>query len=127
MTKGAIYVSYIQSLLWLAPFIAVTGGATIIVGTFFSESVHGNTDGALTIALSTMVHFDFWLILGVFAVLGTFLVFALPQLFQAVLIGVLGPIFGDRARFAVLLVLPLTAVLTWYCSDYLTPSRGSGF
>jgi hypothetical protein len=123
MTKGAIYVSYIQSLLWLAPFIAVTGGVTFIVGIFFSESVHGNTHGPLAIALSTMVHFDFWLFLGVIAVFGTFLIFALPQLFQAVLIGVLAPVFGDRARFAVLLALPLTAVLSWFCYDYLTPSN----
>jgi hypothetical protein len=31
--------------------------------------------------------------------------------------------FGRRSQIAVLLALPLTAVLAWYCFDYLTPSN----
>jgi hypothetical protein len=60
---------------------------------------------------------------GIIALIGTFLVFALPQFFQAEVVGALDQIFGDRARFAALLALPLTAVLPWYCYDYLTPSN----
>jgi hypothetical protein len=60
---------------------------------------------------------------GIITFIGTLLVFTLPQFFQAEVISALEQIFGDRARFAALLALPLTAVLTWYCYDYLTPSN----
>jgi hypothetical protein len=61
-------------------------------------------------------------ILGVVAAIGSILVFTLPQVFQAVLIAVLHRTLGSRAQFAALAALPLTAILTWYCYDYLTPS-----
>lgn len=47
------------------------------------------------------------------------LVLALPQFFQAFLTWTLIRQFGEGGRFS-LFALPLTAVLTWYCFDYLT-------
>jgi len=120
MSKSAVNISYAQSLLWVALFMAVMCGVINIVHLLFVDFVHGNPHRTQGNALSMMV--EFTLILGVIAVIGTFLVFALPQFFQAALIGALGQIFGDRAQFAALLALPLTAVITWYCYDYLTPT-----
>jgi hypothetical protein len=61
-------------------------------------------------------------LLGLIAAIGTAIVFAVPKCFQAVVAGALVHRFGDPARVASLLVLPITAVITWYCYHYLTPS-----
>jgi len=60
-------------------------------------------------------------ILGFVAIIGTFLIFSLPQYFHAILADVLTQRFNRRGLFGVLLALPLTAGLAWYCFDYLTP------
>jgi hypothetical protein len=62
------------------------------------------------------------LIFAVIAVIGSFLVFTLPQLFQAAVAAVLVSLFGRGARVGVLLALPLTVILAWYNYDYLTPT-----
>ena len=59
-------------------------------------------------------------IFGIIAIIRSIIVFALPQFCQAFLIRFLTQTFGDRARFYVLLALPLTAILTWYCYDFST-------
>ena len=84
------------------------------------DFVHGNPHRPQANAVFMMAVYT--PIFGIVAVIGTFLVFTLPQFFQAALIVTLGRIFGDRARFAALLALPLTAILTWYSYDYLTPT-----
>jgi len=63
-------------------------------------------------------------LLGLIAALGMLLVLTLPQVFQAALASALVRRFGNRAHWAVLLALPITAATTWYCFDYLTPTGG---
>ena len=121
MSKIAIHVSYAQSLLWLALFMALMSAETNIVSLLLIDFVHGNPHRSQENALFMMKAYT--PLFGAIAYIGTLLVFTLPQLFQAEMVGVLDRIFGDRARFAVLPALPLTAVLTWYCYDYLTPSN----
>jgi hypothetical protein len=62
---------------------------------------------------------------GIVAFVGTFLVLTIAQWFQAEIVAACQYKFGHRAQFAALLGLPMTALLTWYCYDYLTPSNVS--
>src|ERR1700743_1624802 len=125
MDKTGIRISYFQNLLCVALTIAVMLGVSIIVELVVFDFVHGNPHRPLSNALEMMAEFP--PLLGTIAAIGTFLVFGLPQVFQARLAGVLERKFGDRARFAVLLALPVTAALTWYCYDYLTLTITDGY
>ncbi len=120
MSKSAIGASYAHSFLWVVLFMAVTVGVSSIAHLVFFDVIHGNPHRTEENVISMMLVQT--PILGVIAAIGSILVFTLPQVFQAVLVAVLHRTFRGRARFAVLLALPLTAVLTWYCYDYLTPS-----
>jgi hypothetical protein len=120
MSKSAINTAYAQSLLWVALFMAIAGGVANIVQLLFVDFIHGNPHRTQDNALFMMAAFA--PVVGVAALVGSFLVFALPQFFQAMLIGVLGRPLGPRARFVVLPALPLTAILTWTCYYYLIPA-----
>jgi len=121
MSKIAIHVSYAQSLLWLALFMALISAETNIVELLFIDFVHGNPHRTQENALFMMKAST--PLFGVIAFIGTLLVFTLPQFFEAEVVRAFNQIFGDRVGFAALLALPLTAVLTWYCYDYLTRSN----
>jgi hypothetical protein len=120
MKRNAIYISYAKSLLWVALLMAIFAGVALIVELIFVDFIHGNPHRPKANALQMMLYFP--PILGYIAIVVSFLVFTLPQCFQAVLTDILVYRFGRRAQFAALLVLPLTAILTWYCYDYLTPT-----
>jgi hypothetical protein len=120
MGKAAVSISYVQSLLWVALFTALACGVMNIAELWFIDFVHGNPHRTQENAKEMMLgHTP---IFGFAGLIGAFLVFTLPQFFQAELIRILDHIFGNRARFAALAALPLTAVLTWYCYEYLTPT-----
>jgi hypothetical protein len=119
MSKNVIG-AYAHSLLWIVLFMAVTVGVSSIAHLVFFDVIHGNPHRTHGDVISMMLVET--PILGVIAAIGSILVFALPQVFQAALVAVLHRKFGSRARFAVIPALPLAAVLTWYCYDYLTPS-----
>lgn len=95
-------------------------GARSIAHLVFFDIVHGNPHRTREDVLSMMAIQT--PILGIIAAIGSILVFALPQAFQAALVATWHRMVGSRARFAVLPALPLTAILTWYYYDYLTPS-----
>jgi hypothetical protein len=120
MSKSFVGISYALSLLWIVLFISVTVAALLIGGLVVSDLIHTNPHRTMGNVVIMMVMET--PLICVIAIIGCFLVFTVPQFFQAAMIVALNPIFGSRARFVVLLALPLTAVLTWYCYDYLTPS-----
>jgi hypothetical protein len=121
MSRSKIQISYTLSLLWLAFLIALLHAETHIVELLFIDFVHDNPHRTQENAISMMKTNT--PVFAVIALIWTFLVFTLPQFLQAELVGGFEAIFGDRARFAPLLALPVTAVLTWYCYDYLPPSN----
>jgi heme/copper-type cytochrome/quinol oxidase subunit 4 len=121
MNKWAINISYAQSLAWVAFCMALISAESNLVELLFVDFVHGNPHRTQENAIFMMTTYS--PLFGVITIIGTYLVFTLPQLFQAGLIGNFERMFGDRARFAPLLALPLTTVLTWYCYDYFTPSN----
>jgi hypothetical protein len=120
MNRSAIYISYVRSLLWIALLMAIAVGLAIIVMTVFVDFVHGNSHRTKANAIFMIMFFP--VILGIVTIVGSLLVFALPQCFQAVVTDVLVSRFGRVAQFGVLLALPLTATVAWYCYDYLTPT-----
>ena len=115
-TRGA----YAQSLAWLAILAAVIAGVSNIVELVFTDFIHGNPHRTQGDVITMMVILT--PLLGIIALIGTLLVFTLPQCFQAAVSGALVRRFGSRAQAGVLLALPITAAVTWYCYDYLTPS-----
>lgn len=115
-TRGA----YAQSLVWLAILAAVTAGVSNIVELVFIDFIHGNPHRTQGNAITMMVTFT--PLLGMVALIGVLLVLTLPQCFQATVSGALVRRFGSRAQAGVLLALPITAAMAWYCYDYLTPS-----
>ena len=117
---GGTFASYARSLLLVALIMAVVVGVAIIAELIFVDFVHGNPHRTQANATEMMLLFP--PIIGFVAILGTFLVFALPQCFQAILTVVLVRHFNRSGLLGVLLALPLTAGLAWYCYDYLMPT-----
>jgi len=120
VNRRAIVVSYMQSLLWIALFVALTTSVALIAELIFFDLIHGNPHRTLR-GVIAMAVFQTPLIAGIVTI-ESFMVFTLPQLFQVAAIVALNQMLGSRARLIVPVLLPITAVLTWYCYDYLTPS-----
>jgi hypothetical protein len=121
MKRSAIYVSYCQSLLWVALVIACSVGIALVVMTVMVDFIHGNPHRTKAHAALLMLVFP--PLLGSIAFAGTFLIFTLPQCFQALAAAVLACRFGRAGQFGSFLVVPLAAVLAWYCYDYLAPTH----
>lgn len=120
---GRVYTAYARSLIWVALLIAVVIGVSTVVELIFVDFVHGNPDGTKANTLLMVALFAPMLgfIAGFIVIIGSFLVFTLPQCFQAVTADVLMRCLGHRGEFGVLIVLPITAALAWYCYGHLTP------
>lgn len=118
MHMRPVAISYAKSLAWIAMLIAaaldVAVSGTILLGEFSHgrPSPPSDVPGLIAILVLTL-----WVV----ATIASLIVFAPVQAFQVLVIGIMQREFGDRARFAALSSLPITAVLTWYCYDYLTP------
>ncbi len=120
MNKSALGASYVRSLCWIVLFTAVTVGVSGSTDLAVVSFAYGKPDQAwheLVLRMTAAA-----LVFGFIAAIGSILVFTLPQLFQAALVESWHRALGDRARFAALPALPITAVLTWYCYEYLTPT-----
>jgi hypothetical protein len=116
LTKSEeLRVAWAQSFGWILLLIA--GVVEIAVLTIF---IRGTPHGGDADALPAMVLIP--LILGVASVIGAFLTFALPQFFQALVSDILVRLLGRPGQFGILATLPVTALLSWYCWDYLVPS-----
>jgi hypothetical protein len=114
MSKSEIYASFAHSFLWIVIFAVATVDVSSITHLVSFALMHGNRthqDVVSMMAAQTPM-------IGLVAAIGTLLIFTLPQALQAALAAVLHR--TGRARLAVLAALPLTAMLSWYCYDYLT-------
>ena len=114
MSKSEIYASFAYGFLWILIFAVAAVDVSSITHLVSFAGMHGNRTQqdvvAMMVAQTPMI--------GLVAAIGSLLIFALPQAFQAALVATLHQ--TNRARFAVLAALPLTAIVTWYCYDYLT-------
>jgi hypothetical protein len=116
MRMRTVAISYAKSLVWIAMLIAVVIDVVVISAMLLEDFRHGpyRSQGGLMTIMG--------LILWVIATFGSLIMFAPVQAFQVLVIGIMQREFGDRARFMALSSLPITAVLSWYCYDYLTPN-----
>jgi hypothetical protein len=120
MNKYSFASFYIKNLLWIAFFIAVTIAFIIIGLVIFDDFVRGNPHRTKMDTMLTMSVMP--LLFSIIALIGTFLVLSLPMLFQGVLNLTLYKKIGENAHLFTFLAIPIVALLTWYCYDYLTPS-----
>jgi hypothetical protein len=113
---------YARSLAWLTLLAAVAVGSQL-VWVMVVDCVHRDTQLTpkdVADAVETVIIFA--PLFGLIAAVDTVIVFTLPQSFQALVSSVLARWFDGRAQVAVLMVLPMTALITWYAFDYLIPS-----
>jgi hypothetical protein len=116
MERDRIYASYVISLAWTTLLLFIAGciiNTVKVLQIFFRGTLIGP---------EFVMLLDGPLLFGMIAMGGTLLVFAVPQIVQAILAHALVRSFDRRGLVGVVLALPLTVVLTWYCYDYLTPS-----
>ena len=123
MRMRAVAISYAKSLLWIAMLTAVAVDAAVTGGIWLIDVRHGAHGLQSDVPLIAIVVLTLWVI----ATIGSLIMFAPVQAFQLLIIGIMQREFGDRARFAALSSLPITAVLTWYCCEYLTPRTSHTF
>lgn len=110
MTKTAVDFSYLRSFLCVLAFVAMYASSLIIA------SIFGRNGPA----------WQMMVMLPLFAaacVALTTLILAPAQCLEAWVARSLITKFGDDARYWTLCALPFTAILTWYCFDYLTPQN----
>lgn len=110
-----------QSFLWITLLIVIIQSLKFNVEILFVDFIHGNPHRPQSNALFMMGTYT--PIFAIVDVIGCFLVLALSQCLQTMLINIFQPAYGCKARFVVFPALPATAVVTWYCYDYLTPSN----
>jgi hypothetical protein len=121
MSRGAVGIAYTQSLFCIALLTAFIVCLSLNFHLVFFDLIHGNPNRTLGNVLIMMTAEA--ALIGFIAVIGALLVFSVPQIFQAALVNLCNQIWGNDGRFAALVALPFTAILTWYCYDYLTPSN----
>jgi hypothetical protein len=120
MHMRAVAISYAKSLAWIAVLTAVALDVAVsgtILITEFRQGWHAPPSDVSPMLIILV------LTLWVIATIGSLMMFAPVQAFQVLVVGIMQREFGDRARFAALSSLPITAVLSWYCYDYLTPNE----
>jgi glucan phosphoethanolaminetransferase (alkaline phosphatase superfamily) len=92
-----------------------------MVGDFVNvDYLHFNPHRTQSDAAS--IPFIFIVIFSIIALFGVALTFICSQILQAFLAKRLVRKYGVRGLYGVILSIPLLAVVSWYCYDYLTPS-----
>lgn len=112
--------SFFYSLLWTAVIITAGLFFMLVVDVLWIDFLHVNPNRSQTHAASLPLLFAPFIFL--LTVIGVALTFAVSQSVQAVLTSLLLTKFGPPGMWAVALSIPIAAVVTWYCFDYLTPS-----
>ena len=116
----AVYQSFFTSLTWVpvtmscAIFFALSAD---VVNVDFLHTNFNRTQSSA--ALMPFIFAPFCLIITSF---GIALTFGCSQFVQAFLANKLIQKYGSRGLYGIVLSVPLVAVLSWYCFDYLTPS-----
>jgi len=109
MSETHINGSFAKTLVYFALFVSLSCGAMTISELIFVDFVHGNPHRTQQNAIDMMVTFT--PIIMAIAVVGSVIVFALPQAFQAILAGFLVRHFGNRAHLGLMIALPLTSLI----------------
>jgi len=118
------YQSFFTSLAWVVVIITCeilfSRSADVINVDFLHTNPHRTQSSAASM-IFTIAPFIF-----IITLFGIALTFSFSQFVQAFLAKKLMRKYGTRGLYSVVLSVPLVAVLSWYCYDYLTPSGGLG-
>ncbi len=113
-----IFASYLKSLVWIATFVAIAAFfqmcADVLCVDFLHVNPHRTQSNAGLIPL-LFTPFVFVIVLLVLA-----LSFGVTQLVQALLTKCMIQKFRRSGLYAPIIGIPLWALLSWYCYDYLT-------
>jgi hypothetical protein len=120
LTANVIRANYLRSLFWIAAVAAIFIVISLCVYLVLFDFMHGNPGRTREMAIIMMVVEN--PVVGLIAFVGSLIVFALPQWFQAALSSFITRRFGKLSSAGVVLALPITTLITWYSFDYLTPS-----
>jgi hypothetical protein len=116
LSKSAIGISDMQSLVWATIFIVINRAVQFNVEIVFLDFIFGNPHRPQSNALSMMANFT--PSFAVIDMIWCFLVLTVSQFFQAEIVGAFEPAYGDESRLLALAVLPVTTVITWHCYDH---------
>ena len=119
-TVGCIYLkSFGYILLAIVAALAINISVELLFTDFIHENPNRNESNAALMLIVTIPIFA-----AISSVLAA-LILALPQSIEAFLTWLMARQVGVRGQFSTVFALPLTAIVTWYCYDYLTPSNRS--
>lgn len=121
MSANDIGPSYAKALVWCALFYGLVSGVAGIVELIIVDFIHINPHRMREATLMTMALSTPMIFLIVF--LGIFIIFGLPQILQAKTVRAIMVRFGDQYENSIIMILPITAVVTWYCYEYLAPTN----
>ena len=121
-TVNATWFAYGQSLVLIALFWVVAVMVCEAVAIYNVDVSHHGLYGTRKSVLSSMLFMP--PLMGALAFLGAFVVFTLPQIFQAK-VADLALRYGRPPERIVLLVFPLTVMIAWYSFDYLVPPNAT--
>ena len=117
--RPGLKTSYALSFCWIALSFAVAAVSALSMNVL-SDFVHGGPNRS--IALQLPMTFLLAVIMSLVAMIGCVLVFSLPQIMQAAVHMLARRIAKPISHLLVLSFIPILAVLTWYCWEYLTPT-----
>lgn len=115
-----VYQSFFKSLLWVVVTITCVVFFTSLADVVKTDFLHSNP--YRTQRESALMPFIFTPFMFIIALFGIALTFGCSQFVQALLAKNLMKKYGSRSLYGIVLSVPLVAVLSWYCYDYLTPS-----
>jgi magnesium-transporting ATPase (P-type) len=119
VTICKIYFSFFRSLVWVIFIVTWTIFFFLSADVINVDFLHVNPNR--TQSHAAMMPFIFAPFIFI-AVLFIAMTFSCSQFVQAFLAKELVQKYGSRGLYGIVLSVPMAAVLSWYCYDYLTPS-----
>lgn len=120
MPINAIFSSFYKSLFLISILVSIAIFFSILSNVIFIDFLRVNPNRSQLHAAS--LPFIFLPIVLICNVLATGVVFSFSQLFQAVITNHFIKKNQRHALYSSALAIPFSAVFSWYCYDYLTPT-----
>jgi hypothetical protein len=121
MASIKISMGFMRGLVRAAMLAAIAVGVMMVSSLIVIDFIHGNPHRSQQNAVFMMAVFA--PIFAVVAFVGVVLVFGLSQYAQGRLVDLLVAKFGYSGIYGAIIIVPVAAILSWYCFDYLTPSN----
>jgi hypothetical protein len=110
-------ITFLRSLFWAAGFVVVLGWIALCTETIFVDFVHGNPHRPQQNAVVTLLTIG--PVVNLILALELVIMFIISQFIQSISLSALLKYFGYRGLYAFAVLIPLGALVSWYCYDYL--------